>query len=56
MVYAEPQIWPSTLETVNKYNPDMIIGSSMGGLMSFYVGHNRANCRLLLFNPAFSLR
>lgn len=32
--------------------PQIIVGSSMGGLMGFYTGYN-LQCKMLLFNPAF---
>jgi predicted esterase YcpF (UPF0227 family) len=37
---------------VSQIKPEIIVGSSMGGLLGFYCAYN-INCKMLLFNPAF---
>ena len=54
MVYSEKNTWPTTADKVQKVLPEMIVGSSMGGLMGFYSGYTLP-INLLLFNPAFQL-
>lgn len=44
-------IYSLFLEKIQKENIDVIIGSSMGGLVGYYLSHN-ANKASLLFNPA----
>ena len=42
-------------ERVNLISPDIIVGSSMGGLLGFHCGYD-INCKMILFNPAFERR
>ena len=52
MVYAEKDTWPTTFHKVQANCPEIIVGSSMGGLMGFYSAY-MLPIKLLLFNPAF---
>ena len=51
MVYAEKDTWTISQEKVDVNIPDMIVGSSMGGLMGLIAGYKHP-IKLLLFNPA----
>lgn len=51
MVYAEKDTWTVSKEKVDTNIPDMIVGSSMGGLMGLFTGYKHP-IKLLLFNPA----
>ena len=51
MVYAEKDTWTTSKSKVESTMPDMIVGSSMGGLMGLYSGYMHP-IKMLLFNPA----
>lgn len=58
-LYSPACYYKSNLNTIYKsllyeaavFEPDIIIGSSMGGLIAYHLG-NRLNKHLILFNPA----
>lgn len=48
-------LYAKTLNSINDFNPDLIVGSSMGGFFAFHLGtHYKTN--LLLLNPAIPNR
>lgn len=49
--YNNPKIFEELTLLQNKHNFDVVIGSSMGGFMSYYFA-NTLKCPALLFNPA----
>ncbi len=49
--YKNPNVFEMHLELNEKHRFDVVIGSSMGGFMSYYFA-NTVNCPALLFNPA----
>ncbi len=48
-------VYDSIIELHAATNFDVVIGSSMGGFMSYYIA-NTVNCPALLFNPALPYR
>ena len=52
MEYRNPKLFKKTLETVKKFQPDYIIGSSMGGYFGFMLASHINDVKVLLFNPA----
>ena len=49
--HQNPDIFEMLLDLHKKHNFDVVIGSSMGGFMSYYFA-NTTSCPALLFNPA----
>jgi len=49
--YSEKNIFKKLYSAVKRFNPDLIIGSSMGGRFAYHIG-NLINVPTLLFNPA----
>ena len=50
-----PILFEKTLDLVRGYQPQLIVGSSMGGYFAFHLGtHYKTN--LLLLNPALPIR
>ena len=48
-------LYAKTLNSINDFNPDLIVGSSMGGYFAYHLGtHYKTN--LLLLNPALPNR
>lgn len=52
MDYNEEGVWSSTKDKVKIVEPNLVIGSSMGGLMACHSSF-QIKTHLLLFNPAF---
>jgi len=55
MNYADPYIEDLLLKMVRAFNPDVIIGSSMGGHAALLLG-NHFNISVVAFNPAIHHR
>lgn len=55
MNYNEVGLFEKTLKIVESLNPDLIIGSSMGGYFGYLIG-TRLNIPSVLFNPALHSR
>lgn len=53
--YRDPLVYNTLLEGITGFKPDLIIGSSMGGWMSYLIG-NATGTQTLLFNPAVTCR
>jgi predicted esterase YcpF (UPF0227 family) len=53
--YAQPKIYETLKNEILKFQPDFIIGSSMGGYFAFEMAQE-INCPAILFNPALHSR
>lgn len=53
--WDDKNVYESLRNIIKKENPDIIIGSSMGGYAAYNLG-NEFNIKTLLFNPAFNSR
>jgi pimeloyl-ACP methyl ester carboxylesterase len=53
--YSKPSLEEELLYIVEKFSPDLIIGSSMGGFVGMMIA-NRYNIECILFNPAIHSR
>lgn len=53
--YTEKSIYMNTLLDIKKFNPDFIIGSSMGGYFAFTIA-KQLNIPALMFNPGIHTR
>ena len=53
--YSKPSLEEELLYIVEKFSPDLIIGSSMGGYVGMILA-NRYNIECILFNPAIHSR
>jgi hypothetical protein len=53
--YLKPSLEEELLYIVEKFSPDLIIGSSMGGFVGMMIA-NRYNIECILFNPAIHSR
>lgn len=53
--HSNPNIFQSLLQLKEENNFDVVIGSSMGGFMGYYLA-NTIKCPALLFNPALPHR
>ena len=51
MLYAEKDTWAISKQKVAASQPEIVVGSSMGGLMGLYSAYMQP-IHLLLFNPA----
>ncbi|MBP4142122.1 alpha/beta hydrolase [Flavobacterium sp. P4023] len=52
---SDPNIFKLLLKNNNEHSFDLIMGSSMGGFMAYYIA-NTIKCPALLFNPALPHR
>jgi predicted acylesterase/phospholipase RssA len=52
--YNDPYVYFEIKKEIKKFNPDWIIGSSMGGYLGYYYAQT-LDIKALLFNPAFKL-
>lgn len=55
MDYTDPKIFEKTLELVKEHNPDVLIGSSMGGYMAYAIS-SQTGIPCIIFNPALHNR
>ena len=55
MDYSDPSLEEKLFYIVEKFQPDLIIGSSMGGYVGMLLA-NRYNIECILFNPAIHSR
>jgi pimeloyl-ACP methyl ester carboxylesterase len=55
MDYLDPSLEEKLFYIIEKFQPDLIIGSSMGGYVSMLLA-NRYNIECILFNPAIHSR
>lgn len=55
MIYKDTDCFRATLNALSVFEPDLIIGSSMGGYFAFEIA-TRLGCAALLFNPALHSR
>jgi esterase/lipase len=55
MNYKDPECFRATLNALLVFEPDIVIGSSMGGYFAFELA-TRLRCPALLFNPALHSR
>jgi predicted esterase YcpF (UPF0227 family) len=53
--YSKPSLEEELLYIVEKFSPDLIIGSSMGGFVGMMIA-NRYNIECILYNPAIHSR
>ena len=53
--YSDPNVFISLMNTNEKNHYDVVMGSSMGGFMGYYIA-NTIKCPALLFNPALPHR
>lgn len=53
--YREKNIYQSIKTQVSDFNPDIIVGSSMGGYFAYLIS-KELNIKTLLFNPALHSR
>ena len=53
--YTQPKIYKTLKNEILKFQPDFIIGSSMGGYFAFEMAQE-INCPAILFNPALHSR
>lgn len=53
--YTQPKIYETLKDEILKFQPDYIIGSSMGGYFAFEMALE-INCPAILFNPALHSR
>jgi uncharacterized protein len=51
ILYSTPEVFELTIRNVKKFNPDLIIGSSMGGYFAIEIG-KRLNIPVIGLNPA----
>lgn len=50
--YDNPQIYFDLFDDIRNYNPDLIIGSSLGGYLAYHYAR-QLDIKAVLFNPAF---
>ena len=53
--YCEKHIYFNLKEKIKEFQPDLIIGSSMGGYFAYHIA-NELNIKAVLFNPALHSR
>lgn len=49
--YKDPSTFNKLLNDIKKFQPDLIVGSSMGGYVSYLIG-SKLSIQTVLFNPA----
>ena len=52
---TNPDLFQTTLSLINDFQPELIVGSSMGGYFAYHLG-THFNANLLLLNPALPRR
>ncbi len=52
MDYSNPELFKKTLKSILDFEPDVIIGSSMGGYFGFMLASHIKGVKTILFNPA----
>lgn len=55
MNYRDPSCFSQTLQKTTEFNPDLVIGSSMGGWFAWLIGA-QLNVSRILLNPALHSR
>lgn len=53
--YSDPNVFITLMENNEEHHFDVVMGSSMGGFMGYYIS-NTIKCPALLFNPALPHR